>query len=357
MHGVETSARHRRRSRRAERRCRRRPGRAPAGSAPGRAAPTRTTTATPCRRGERRCADGARRGRPGRARSRSGRSRSRRPRPSRRAPRPASAAAHRGGVLPLRRGLAAIAATSRDHSRRQVDVGAAESGHASMATHGRARPRPRSPSGPSAARETKASSASSYRTRRSARPRAGSCGPSAARRPDPGTGVLTFTPAGPTSKASVEVRPMTAILDAQYGVRCDQRSLAGHRGDVDHVTGATRRPCAGRNALQIRKIPRTLMSNTSSQSSTVDLGQRSHRSGDAGVVDQDRDLGVGQRDRPGRRPTPGRSRRRRAPAPGRRGSPRRASSGSPGPDRRRPRRPRRRAAPRRSPHRVRCRRR
>ena len=35
----------------------------------------------------------------------------------------------------------------------------------------------------------------------------------------PGDRLLTFTPAGPTSKASVEVSPMTAILDAQYGVR------------------------------------------------------------------------------------------------------------------------------------------
>ena len=31
----------------------------------------------------------------------------------------------------------------------------------------------------------------------------------------PGDSVLTLTPAGPTSKASVEVSPMTAILEAQ----------------------------------------------------------------------------------------------------------------------------------------------
>ena len=35
----------------------------------------------------------------------------------------------------------------------------------------------------------------------------------------PGERLFTLTPAGPTSKASVEVSPMTAILDAQYGVR------------------------------------------------------------------------------------------------------------------------------------------
>src|SRR5690606_32442501 len=35
----------------------------------------------------------------------------------------------------------------------------------------------------------------------------------------PGDSVLTRTPEWPTSNARVEVRPMTAIFDAQYGVR------------------------------------------------------------------------------------------------------------------------------------------
>ena len=102
-----------------------------------------------------------------------------------------------------------------------------------------------------------------------------------------------FTPAGPTSKASVEVRPMTAIFEAQYGVPTDQRPFARHRGDVNHITAA---------ALHHRRQERLADQENATHVDVedlipvddLDLGQRSHRSGHPGVVDQDRDLGVGQ---------------------------------------------------------------
>ena len=60
---------------------------------------------------------------------------------------------------------------------------------------------------------------------------------------------------------------MTAILEAQYGVR----RTSGRLPDTEARLITSPRPratMAGRNALQTRKTPRTLMSNTSSQAST-----------------------------------------------------------------------------------------
>ncbi len=90
-----------------------------------------------------------------------------------------------------------------------------------------------------------------------------------------------MTPSGPTSPASVAVRPMTAIFDAQYGVR--RRS--GRLPDTEAMltTSPAPRPVmAGRKARHIRNTPRTLMSKTSSQSRGVisvsgATGRRSRR--------------------------------------------------------------------------------
>ena len=85
-------------------------------------------------------------------------------------------------------------------------------------------------------------------------------------RTGPGDRLLTVMPSGPTSAASVVVRPMTAILDAQYGVR-----LASGRLPLTEARLITSPdPLAiigGRNARQIRYMPRTLTANTSSHSS------------------------------------------------------------------------------------------
>ncbi len=103
---------------------------------------------------------------------------------------------------------------------------------------------------PNAARETKVSRACSYEppvrsaSRRKFRSiRAPSTGP--------GDRLFTFTPAGPTSNARVEVSPITAILDAQYGVR----RISGRLPDTEArlITSPwPRATMAGRNARQIR---------------------------------------------------------------------------------------------------------
>ena len=119
---------------------------------------------------------------------------------------------------------------------------------------------------PSAARETKVSMAAAYEVpdrSASSRKLRSIRGPSTG----PGDRLLTFTPAGPTSNASVEVSPITAILEAQYGVR----RISGRLPETDArliTSPDPRATMAGRNALQTRKTPRTLVSKTSSQSST-----------------------------------------------------------------------------------------
>jgi hypothetical protein len=63
--------------------------------------------------------------------------------------------------------------------------------------------------------------------------------------------VFTRTPAGPTSKASVEVSPMTAIFDAQYGVR----RASGRLPDTDAMlitSPSPRSTIGGRKARHIR---------------------------------------------------------------------------------------------------------
>ncbi len=86
---------------------------------------------------------------------------------------------------------------------------------------------------------------------------------------------------------------MTAIFDAQYGVR--RRS--GRLPDTEAMltTSPAPRPVmAGRKARHIRNTPRTLMSKTSSQSRGVISVSGATGFGDPGVVDQDRYLLTGQ---------------------------------------------------------------
>ena len=107
------------------------------------------------------------------------------------------------------------------------------------------------------------------RSCRSARPPAGSCGPSAARPPGRGRGVLTLTPGGPTSKASVDGQPDHRHLRGRVRGATDQRALARHRRDVDRRRRGRAPIIGGRKARHIRKTPRTLTSKTSSHSSTL----------------------------------------------------------------------------------------
>ena len=89
-------------------------------------------------------------------------------------------------------------------------------------------------------------------------------------------------------------QPDHGHLGRAVGRTPDQRSLARDRGEVDHVTVA-----AGDHGRQERPTDQVDPPNVDREDLVpllgVDLGQRSDRSGDAGVVDHDGNLGIGQR--------------------------------------------------------------
>jgi hypothetical protein len=92
----------------------------------------------------------------------------------------------------------------------------------------------------------------------------------------PGERVLTLTPAGPTSKARVDVSPRTAIFEAVYGVRW----ASGH--------GRQEGPAHEERAADVDVEDLVPLLHR-------DVGESCDRTGDAGVVDEDGDLGVGER--------------------------------------------------------------